>query len=212
MIKLELEELLEKGFKALGSELFDRIYGEDIEALAKLVDDIDDSGEIRRELTKTISDLHPRPEFAANGIQVAFGGMSREQLMTSFEYYPFFIRVSGAVNGAYVEYHVNPTLKLPEYRQKADGLITEGKIGEQMIMVREDGNRAPLVSLAINFLIDKPNIVEVSFDDWLGDYFKSRAMSVPDQRLRVEKLRRLDGQVFSPNAVYEAVISFFAQK
>lgn len=133
MIRLELEALLEGGLYALGAELGQREYQEQIRLRAQ----VDDNSRPRRPLEE-------------------FTGFDRLNEVVKWSYYQlaveagpyFFIRQSKPRNGLTVEYLVRPTIEgVDEYEPRADEIVRNRRIAGEDIIINREG--VPLISLIL---------------------------------------------------------------
>jgi len=206
MVQLELERLLEHRLSELGVSLCRRVYGEEFVSGAAVDDHFGEISvaEYRRQIT--VNELYEVEEKFRTANELS-KKLSDTQKTVEFECVPFFRRKSQPVNGFVVTYDVFSTEKFGSYEGKANSLITEGKINVQFIDIDKENGKG-IVTLE---LTDKVAVM------YFGPLFSS---SLSEEKLKelaelqgvepykFDILMRLDGQMFDPKKVCEAINQF----
>ena len=204
---MKLEELLEKGFEALGVEFGRRIFYEEYLAGAA----IDDAtGEV------TIEEVKARPkEDGLLGVMKKRCSLSRaqSQVYDEDEDYlpPFLRRESGVYNHFWVEYELTSEEEgLSCYEDKADRIISERKVAVETVDIRADyGWRPSLVVFQIDYCEGMPRPINAGVQETdsivVLEFLDKTGIDLTE---KVEKILQLDGQPFNPDKIYKAVMEF----
>jgi len=212
MIKLPLEELLEKGLAQLGGELGRRIYSEEIRAGAEVDNALG---------RQSIADYKQKlAEASEHGVltflkEMVEGKLSPEQidLVTSEGEDPWFFTRKGNYKNWEIEYTVDTEENLGSYQEHADKLIKEGKVCFQHIGL----SFHPLsVGIFINDNPSKPNTIDVMGtniaalleDDLDRPDYREVADYIRNKMKEYLALQALNGKPFDPEKLSAAVINF----
>ena len=193
MLKLELEKLLEAGFYALEVEFGRRIYGEEFITGATVDDAIEPIS--REDMEKS---LKPYPETMDDLIEesLKLRELSGSQGLGYHGKPPFFVRQSVVHNEFYIIYTAESTEEVNSYEKEADRLIREGKILEEMIIIRTTDPEGPMACFICSRFPKPPTVT-------------SRADSINGlDPLKMEKLVGLNGTPYNPQEVYQAIMDF----